>query len=256
MSKSKGKSKRARQPEAILRNENTELLPLTRQKVDTLRERLKREKLTPWYCFNSRGVKVTGFDGKTILMSGDYGPCERAFWGFIEPFLKDAIVRILDETLETCRVRGLKPVEPYIRETAALLDGHLIDPIYRYMATIDQRIRGRGNPRSVKQREDVIDRITDMVKFLDKCKDEMIQGIRAREGPEGEVVKEQKKGWKPPRGYKGSKTVGVPRSTLEGWAQRHPPNEDVVKDPQTQECYYPNKWLEERLKNYKPKRKT
>lgn len=63
--------------------------------------------------------------------------------------------------------------------------------------------------------------------------------------------------WKPPRGYTGAKAIvamGVPRSTLEGWVQRHTPDK-VKKDPQTQECYYPNKWLKERVKNYKPRRK-
>jgi hypothetical protein len=73
----------------------------------------------------------------------------------------------------------LTPEEPYIRETAMLLDGYLIDPIYRYMADIDQRIRGRGCPKSVG-RQDVTDEITKMIKFLDKCKDEMIRGIKEK----------------------------------------------------------------------------
>jgi hypothetical protein len=94
--------------------------------------------------------------------------------------LQDAIVKTLDETLETCRTRGLMPEEPYIRETAMLLDGYLIDPIYRYMADIDRRLRGRGDPKSVGRR-DVTDEITEMVKFLDKCKNEMIQSIKAAE---------------------------------------------------------------------------
>jgi len=61
-----------------------------------------------------------------------------------------------------------------------LLDGYLIDPIYRYMADIDRSIRGKGNPKSVG-RKDVTDEIAEMVKFLDKCKDEMIQGIKPTE---------------------------------------------------------------------------
>ena len=102
------------------------------------------------------------------------------FFSLIGPFLQDAIVKTLDETLETCRARGLRPEEPYIRETAMLLDGYLIGPIYRYMSDIDKRIRGKGNPKSVG-RKDVTDEITEMVKFLDKCKDEMIQGIKPSE---------------------------------------------------------------------------
>ncbi|MBN1804209.1 MAG: hypothetical protein JW837_03055 [Sedimentisphaerales bacterium] len=89
-------------------------------------------------------------------------------------------MKTLDETLETCRARGLRPEEPYIRESAMLLDGYLIDPIYRYMADIDRRIRDKGDPKSVG-RKDVTDEITEMVKFLDKCKDEVIRGIKQAE---------------------------------------------------------------------------
>jgi hypothetical protein len=67
------------------------------------------------------------------------------------------------------------------------------------------------------------------------------------------------KQWKPPNGYTGSKSIvtanNIPRSTLEGWAERHPP-EKTVKDPRTQENYYPKKWLKERLKSYKARRNT
>lgn len=179
---------------AILFNENSELLPVTRQKLVNLCETLKREKLTPWLWFNSRGVKVTPFDGKMISMSGSYEqPQANVFFSFIVPFLQDAIVKTLDNTLETCRARGLKPEEPYIRETAALLDGYLIDPIYRCMATIDWRIRGKGNPKSVGRR-DVTDEIAEMVKFLDKCKDEMIQGIKAAETQQNTAVAKEGKG--------------------------------------------------------------
>lgn len=165
---------------AILFNENSELLPVTRQKVVKLCETLKQDKLTPWIWFNSSGVNVTDFYGKTIHISGClYGQSQAlVFFSFIVPFLKDAIVKTLEETLETCRTRGLTPEEPYIRETAMLLDGYLIDPIYRYMADIDRSIRGKGNPKSVG-RKDVTDEIAEMVKFLDKCKDEMIQGIKS-----------------------------------------------------------------------------
>jgi len=173
---------------AILFNENSELLPVTRQKIVKLCETLKKDKLTPWLWFNSRGVKVTRFDGGTIDISGTlvYGQSQAmVFWDFIKPFLKNAIVKTLDETIETCRARGLTPEEPCIRETAMLLDSYLIDPIYRYMAEIDRRIRGKGDPKSVG-RKDVTEEINEMVKFLDKCKDEMIQGIKAKKPAETE----------------------------------------------------------------------
>ena len=196
MNKSVSRQERREPSEAILRNENTELLPVTRQKVVNLCETLKREKLTPWLWFNSRGVKLTNFYGKPIDMPASvYGQssADVAFFSFIVPFLQDAIVKTLDETLQTCRARGLGPEEAYIRETAALLDGYLIDPIYRCMATIDWRIRGKGNPKSVGRR-DVTDEIAEMVKFLDKCKDEMIQGIKAAETQQNTAVAKEGKG--------------------------------------------------------------
>jgi len=195
MSRSERKRGRANRPAAILFTENSELLPVTRQKLVKLCEALKRDKLTPWLWFNSRGVKVNDFYGETIHISGGLYCQSQAlvFFSFIVPFLQDAIVKNLDDTLETCRARGLKPEEPYIRETAMLLDGYLIDPIYRYMATIDQRIRGKGNPKSVRRR-DVTDEIGEMVKFLDKCKDEMIQGIKAGETQQNTAIAKEGKG--------------------------------------------------------------
>jgi len=181
----------------ILFNKNSELLPVMRQKIVKLCETLKKDKLTPWYWFNSRGVKVIRYDGGTIDIPGTlYGQSQTlVFFSFIVPFLQDAIVKTLNETLETCRSRGLTPEEPYIRETAMLLDGYLIDPIYRYMADINQRIRGKGNPKSVGRRN-VTDEIAEMVKFLDKCKDEMIQGIKqAKTEQKVAPEKNEKESW-------------------------------------------------------------
>jgi hypothetical protein len=164
---------------APLFNKNGPLYAVTEQKIDNLRETLEREKLTPWLLFNSRGFEGTDFYGKTVCQQGiPYGEHQwNVFLYFVKPFLKDAIVKTLDKTLETCCARGWTPEEPYIKETAMLLHGHLIDPIYSYMAEIDQRIRGKGDPKSVR-RKDVTDEITEMVKFLDDCKDKMIQGVK------------------------------------------------------------------------------
>jgi hypothetical protein len=195
MGKSKHKKEGTNQPATIPLSKNTELLPVIRQKLINLCEKLKQEKLTPWLWFNSRGVKVTKFDGAIISMSGCTYEQSQAnvFWDSIEPFLRAAIVTTLDETIVTCHARGLKPEEPYIRETAMLLDGYLIDPIYRYMVEIDRRIRGKGNPKSVGL-TDVTDKIDGTVKFLDRCKDEIIQGIKDRKQKEAEHNNQQKKG--------------------------------------------------------------
>ena len=162
----------------ILFDKNSELLPVTRQKIVNFRETLKKDKLMRWFWFKSRGVETTDFYGGTVCQGGGYNDSTaNVFFSFIVPFLENAIVKTLDETLQTCLARELKPEEPYIREAAMLLDGYLIDPIYRCMADIDRRIRSKGYLKNVG-RKDVTDKITEMVKFLDKCKDEMIQGIK------------------------------------------------------------------------------
>lgn len=67
-----------------------------------------------------------------------------------------------------------------------------------------------------------------------------------------------KRRWKPPNNYIGSKEIdnkySVPRTTLQGWQERD--KLKVKKDPQTQENYYPRKWFEKHLKDYKPRKQT
>ena len=184
MSDKKPKQTGTRKPEAISFSGPSVLLPPTRQKIENLRKALIRGKLTPWRWFESRGVSITGHDGTRISMSGCRyeGTPTTVFWGCIAPFLQDAIVNTLNETVKICRVREYDP-EPYVRETAMLLEGHLIEPIYREMVGIDRAIRGKGNPKSVSRRGTyATERISDLVRFLNKCRDEMIQGNREASG--------------------------------------------------------------------------
>ena len=99
-------------------DKNSILYPVVKQKIINLCETLKQNKLNCWIGFNSYGVKVTRLDEKTTInIKGGYGTSQQlVFFDFIIPFLKDTVVKTLDETLETCRVRGLRPEEPYIRE--------------------------------------------------------------------------------------------------------------------------------------------
>ncbi|MFA5424412.1 MAG: hypothetical protein WC374_11210 [Phycisphaerae bacterium] len=162
----------------IIFSKNSQLLPFIRQKVDKLRKTIISDKLTPWRWFNSRGIEITNFYGKTICQKGTvYGESTvSVIFHFIVPFLEDAIVKTLYETLEICRVRGLEPEEPYIRESAMVLSGHLLHPIYDEIVDIDRHLRGKGDPKSVGRR-DVTDEITQMDNFLYKTQDEMVRGI-------------------------------------------------------------------------------
>jgi hypothetical protein len=74
-------------------------------------------------------------------------------------------------------------------------------------------------------------------------------------GSGGKNRQPKTKGWKPPKGYIGSKEIvnnrSVPRTTLQCWQERDPPK--VKQDPQTQENYYPQSWFEKHYKNYRPR---
>ena len=75
---------------------------------------------------------------------------------------------------------------------------------------------------------------------------------------QAKVLLSDKVGWQPPAGYIGSKTVvhdhRVPRPTLQGWQNKYHPK--VERDPQSQEVYYPEEWIIQRLKNYTPRRRN
>jgi hypothetical protein len=123
------------------------------------------------------------------------------FWKSIEPFLKDAMVRMLDETFETCRVKNYEP-EPHLRETAMLLRGHLISPIYSEMADIDRHLRGKGNPKSVPRR-DLTDEITYMERVLDGLMKEFLAGAKTEEraaGNAGAATSDKRMTWQEVQG--------------------------------------------------------
>ncbi len=184
MSGSQPKRSRANEPAAILSGECTPLRPLTEQKIVELRETLKRDKLKPWLWLSSRGLHITDFYGKPIRYSGVayQGSPRLVFWGFIKPFLQDAIVKTLDETLEISHARGYEP-EACIKEAAMLLYGGLIWDVYVSMANMDRKLRGGRNWKSAGSK-DITHDANEMVSFLNKRRDQIIQGLKA-ERPKG-----------------------------------------------------------------------
>ena len=62
--------------------------------------------------------------------------------------------------------------------------------------------------------------------------------------------------WQPPEGYMKATAVVAPdgdavsRQTVSSWAERHPPG-DKAKDPRSGAVYYPQAWIDERLRGYK-----
>src|SRR5688500_11543957 len=73
------------------------------------------------------------------------------FWGrYIEPFLEDIVLRMLDRTVAYCKEDGHETTSALI-ETGLLLKP-LIRETYDAMADIDQRLRGQGYPNRVARR--------------------------------------------------------------------------------------------------------
>ena len=126
-----------------------------KERVDLEFERLEREKITPWaFLLTDKGVRLTDFFGKQISYTGGGlqfdGSPRGYFWnGFIQPFLNDAVSRNFSETEEFCRKRGLDWRLP-LEETACFLKAG-INGVYQRMADLDQRLRGKGYPKSVSK---------------------------------------------------------------------------------------------------------
>lgn len=204
---------------------NTELYPVTKQNIDNFRVKLIMQKLEPWLFFNvsryfsksdrypTTGIQITDFYGKTITMKGALYDehCVNVFWNFIDPFLRDSIVRFLDQTLETCLERKWNP-ERYIKETSVLLRYNLIWDIYNKMSDINQKLRKSVHETVTKQsnykvllhrsngskivnrsepiqitvhptvhRKDISDKVEKMETFLSDCVNNILHGEREAE---------------------------------------------------------------------------
>ncbi len=142
----------------------------TSREVGNLSKRLT-EKLDHWLFIDAGPpFEVTRFDGKPIRYQGVEfsGSTREVFWGgFIEPFLEDGIINVLDETAARCCDANLKPTA-YLDEAADRLWG-LVRSTYDHMARIDQRLVSKGGLRSggsVGER-DVTGKIARMEQFID-----------------------------------------------------------------------------------------
>jgi hypothetical protein len=149
----------------------TPLFEKTKQRIEDFYVDIDRNKLTPWSFFRSgkmHGVK--DYYGKPIYPGGGgaefEGSPSKVFWGnFIEPFLEHGIINILEQVATDAKESNLSP-ELCINEAVNLLDS-LITRIYYRMAEIDQNLRGKGDPKSVK-RKDVTQEIQKMVDYLEQ----------------------------------------------------------------------------------------
>ena len=113
--------------------------------------KLDRNKITPWAFFNSGWpFEITDFYGRTIASQGFEfsGSIRDLFWHrYIEPFLEEIVDRGFNETLRLARDRSQLRREPFEEMGGQLIS--LSGLAFRRMADIDQRLRGKGKPKSV-----------------------------------------------------------------------------------------------------------
>jgi hypothetical protein len=146
----------------------TKLYPAIQRKVREL-DRVTSEKITKWRMFSARWtLHLEDYYGKPIRYEGSLfeGSPREVFWGrFIEPFLENGIVNVLDEKRQECLLRNLEP-EDYLDEAKGLLR-LWVEKTYRDMARTDQVLRGKGYPDSVPP-VNVSSKISAMHEYVDR----------------------------------------------------------------------------------------
>lgn len=95
------------------------------------------------------------------------GTIRKYFWcsDFIPQILEDAIYEILQQTAETCPKDNLKW---YVKEAGIYLQLGLVNRVYDYMVHIDQYMRGKGYPETVKRVEVYDDKVPKMHKLVEQ----------------------------------------------------------------------------------------
>jgi len=149
---------------------NTEALrPKIKYDINNEFEKLNKDKITPWAFFRTDVMQpIAKFDGSLINYKGIEfsGSAELVFWeGFIEPFLKDIIVRKIDWAIELSQQYDYPPKDVLLIAKSYLLNG--IERSYCRMQEIDRKLRGRGYPQIVPL-NDISHKIKQIEKFLDE----------------------------------------------------------------------------------------
>ena len=147
----------------------TPLYPTFRKRVDDAFEQLIKQQVTPW-SFLTAGppFRIKAFDGREIAYQHLHfeGSPRDEFWSrYIEPFLEHLCVSEIEAAVSMSNKKGVdaKLLLPELRE---LLSAGF-KKVYRQMADVDRRLRGKGYPNSVALRL-VESEIQRMDKFLDE----------------------------------------------------------------------------------------
>ena len=130
-------------------------------------ERLRRTKIDPWSLLTAGPLfRCTDFYGKEISYQGVRfeGSPRDVFWGgFIEPFLRDLVIRAIDHAAGLAASRGVEARTAILEATGLLKSS--VSAAYHRMQDIDQCLRAGGYPEQVppKPVDGYIDRMNTYV---------------------------------------------------------------------------------------------
>jgi hypothetical protein len=134
----------------------TPLYPTFEKRVEDAIEQLIKQQVTPWSFLKvSHPFRIKMFDGREIAYEGvgffDGSP-RLVFWSpqYIKPFLEHLCISEIDAAVSLAREKRVdaKLLLPELQNLLSSGCGR----VYREMADVDRRLRGRGYPQSVKLR--------------------------------------------------------------------------------------------------------
>ena len=135
----------------------TPLYPTFEKRIDDAVDQILHKQVDPWAFFNvGRPTQLMRFDGRSVGTIGGQaiafeGSPREIFWSrYIEPFLEDLAVQEIDAAVTAAREREVDGKQLLLEVEGMLLSG--CKKVFTRMAQIDQRLLGKGYPKSVPLR--------------------------------------------------------------------------------------------------------
>lgn len=135
--------------------------------IDEGARAIVRAHVDPWLHFGSSGVSLKMLDGTPIIYSGIEfdGSAHEVFWSrkYIDDYLRAFVDTVVAEISKTARALGLD-VGVVLNDVGGMLDA-AIGKVLDRMVVVDQRLRGKGFPDTVKPRS-VADRREELRSYI------------------------------------------------------------------------------------------
>lgn len=147
----------------------TPLYPTFRKRAHDAFDELIKQQVIPW-SFLTAGppFHIKKFDGREIAYQGIgfEGSPRGVFWSrYIEPFLEDICISEIMSAVSMATERGVDG-RLLLRELQELLSAGCLR-VYKHMADVDRRLRGKGFPKNTPLRP--IEReVHQMTQFIDE----------------------------------------------------------------------------------------